>query len=275
MTIDFKIIITQPKGAGDESRGAHQVTVDADGKDSQKATWETLSTWFTSNPKMTSDKLCEMIQAYDGEISKPIKCWIRDDISTSKNKPKPFRPFKKFGWKPTRILVKPKAIKILANESEETVIWEDSIWEDSKNKRITAKLCRYGTKQPVGGSVFTPMISCWMEEDIFPSETCCFVSDGTKPGATMSVDWTLENANVSPSCHKVQAIKHKIKARVSYKVSLTGTISADYGCESSKGNPCRNYPIDGVLKYNGMNPSIMIYEDIELQCFTNIHPSKD
>jgi hypothetical protein len=271
MTIDFKIIITQPSKGGDDSRGAHQVTLDADGKYSQKANLETLSTWFTSNPKMTSDKLCEMIQAYNGEISKPSKCWIRDDMST-KNKPKPFCPFKQFGWKPTRILVKPKAIKILENESEEIVIWDDTNLTKNEEK-ITSTLTRCG-KQPVG-SLFTPMISCELDEDIFPSETSCFVSDGTKPEATMSVDWILESSKVSPNCNEVQATKHRIKARIYYTVSLTGTISADYGYGSSKGNQYWNYPIADVLKYNGMNPSIVIHEDIDLQCFINIHASKE
>jgi hypothetical protein len=274
MTIDFKIIITQPSKGGDESRGAHhQVTLDADGKYSQKATLETLSTWFTSNPKMTSDKLCEMIQAYNGEISKPSECWIRDAEST-KNKPKPFCPFKKFGWKPTRIQVKPKTIKILENESEEIVVWDDT--NLSKDQKITATLTRCG-KQAFD-CLFTPMISCELEEDVFPSEASCFVSDGTKPETTMSLDWILENsehAKVSPSCNEVQATKHKIKARIYYKVSLTGTISADYGYGSSKGNQYWNYPIDDVFKYNGMNPSIVIHEDVELQCFTNIQASKE
>ena len=238
MTISFEIQMKKAeKTTGAPPSRSEKPKIICDGEYTTRATWENLSL-FTSVPGMNQKKLCAMIQTYEQEAYKkdpnskrgsvaPGKCWLQDESLTKNGSSPPMRLFEQFQWKPARIKVEPYKVRVVSNDSE--------IIDQSSNPSLSPKLCHRSSNR--GAALEKALSKC-------VPEIICKVTEG-------------DSLNIR---------KHNIKAKVTYKLSLIGTVAANFEDVKNR-NPFWNCKLEYILRLNKMRSVIYVTEEVDLECF--------
>jgi len=281
----------------------YKIDVEPTGKFSKKAEPEELAA-FTGQEKINHEILADWIDVYQAKNfpevleksnHRPVKCFINDD------RKKGFTIFKELGWNPIKVHLKPGGLvdvqeKYTKEEVLEEVLWTNSDTSTESIEELLAKKLGDRTitstlkKSKLGGHRLAVLLSKTKSEittEFNDVEASTFnlgnmeyseIDEGSgwevwKDVKSMS---SLLNVRQIPKVNdvleqtiKVVAVKSFLKARIYYKATLTGEVSTDHTESGLDGKRYWNFPLHYLLKYNDLPKAAVVYEDVELQFYSD------
>jgi hypothetical protein len=277
--------------------------VASDGKFTRKANWDDLKR-FTGQ-EVNSDVLRDWIVNYQKRCfpsdlekpnSTPKHCYIKDE--------KGVRLFKDFGWKAIKLNLKPGVIDIKDRWSKEmyletfpldysTNMKETILKSDKCDKEIVSTLRKSKLRgHPLALEMMTTDSEIVTEFVGLNSVTTSGVFGNNKEptdvddetgddiwndvktlrGLLEHLDFPKRPTGGNSREAKVDVVCNEsyLKARVYYKAFFSNDVVTDHG-DKFDGKPYWCFPLKYLFQYNDKPNAIVVYEDIELKFFTDVH----
>ena len=289
--VSFHFRIIRHKNRGVEH--GLEIGVDCKGKEEKQADWRTLGTFIgDGQDSLTQQELIEMIPLYEmhayqiapEQTSRVRKLWLCEepcvsDYVTDEDARKA-HPYKRYGWQPVTISIEPnergkhekwkskkKILDIEVNDVKRCVLW-DPRSDNETNDHFISYFLRSGN--PIFGQNFCPRVTFEFRGFTEALGLCTLPTNDTT-SVLHTVVWVFRHyPNAIPKHHRIEAIKHTIRAKLKYQVRIAGVAVGDCRAGGSRTAMYRHFPVDFVFEHNGISPVTVMYEEIELVYYTNI-----
>lgn len=284
--ISFNIRIIQHKDDPTCGQAPQELGIDSAGQERVPASWETLGAFAGYDEPMEKSEILNMIPVYEMEAystpehqtSHPKDIWIYDhEDLTDDDDSKPTSPYQKYGWQPVSIKIEPnkkkkhekwktkkRLLDIEEMETEQCPLWDPTV--DYYKPKIVSEFKRSGN--PIFGNSFAPPITFEFRGYTDALGLCC-LAPNDRSVQKRTIDWVLyQHGGLAAEEYYVNAIKHTVRGKLKYNVIIEGVVAGDMSSRSS--TKFKQFPIDFVFKYNGIEPNCEMYEEFELIYYTNI-----
>ena len=290
-------LLTEEEKADDDH--IYKMDVKSKGKFTRKATWEDMS--VLAGYEVDSEKMADWIDSYHEQCfpqdlekpnHRPEKCWIGDDAK------KGYTAFKDYDWTPVKLQLKPGMVDIKEKYTKPVVLKEflldystdkEKLFQEFYSQQVVSTL----TKSKLAGHALTSVMGTLKSEvnTIFTGLETKVFSLGNESKSVVDEETGAETWTDSRSLGKLLrdqplpektgtgnnrnskaiALESYVKARVYYKTMFTGEVATDHTEDKFDGIRYHNFPLKYLLQYNDVGNAIILYEDIELKFYTDVH----
>jgi len=197
-------------------------------------------------------------------------------------------PYQRYGWQPVSIFIEPnerkkheqwklkkKVLDIQETEIQKCILWNPKRGDVNVHAGFISFFLRSGN--PIFGQNFAPPVTFEFRGFTDLLGLCSLpISESIPQKRTMNLVFKQQQQQNAggdaaiPNKHTIHAIRHVIRAKLKYSVQITGSAVGECPRKHSRTPSYRQFPVDFVYEHNGISAVTEMYEDIELQFYTNI-----